>query len=360
MLPDFLAVKANRFSRLLRRRGFFVFGDIFAYRLHLYLRMPAVVLIYPDTVMVDIVAVGNLEGRFNIVGGVNTDHRIFIEVCDGNVDRRGIGDLDNGIFRDHNVIGKGCTDVHIKRRLNYDHDNYDCQRYEEAEKPLHELGRKHPEINKHLRQTENGCHKGYGEVLDGKPERTDIIGGEYIKDGGQNNQTEPVLLIDEPADKRHRNGRQRPHKPVGIIPEQLPAHILERHFKEINQRLADEEEYKDLGCADQRLPDFFKEAAVFGVVLSIAVCHNDDCEEEPRLKRDTHSLKGSILENRYNQKYRCHHSGSDREQNDVPPAHVQSAVGFFNEADKGIFVLRCSVFHNDNQPLLFFLLYRIK
>ena len=40
--------------------------------------------------MVDIVAIGNLEGRFNIVGGVNMDARIFTEVCDGNVDRRGM------------------------------------------------------------------------------------------------------------------------------------------------------------------------------------------------------------------------------------------------------------------------------
>ena len=224
---------------------------------------------------------------------------------------------------------------------------------------MHELGRKHPEVDKHLRQTENGGHKPYGEVLEGKPERADIIGGQYKKDGGQNDQTEPVLLIDVPADERHGNGRQRPLEPVGIIPEQLPAHLLERHFKEINQRLADEEEYKDLGGADQRLPDFIKEAAVFGVFLLIAVRHNDDREEDPRLKQATHSFKGRILENRDDHKERCQHSGSDREQNDVPPAHVQSAVGFFNEADKGIFVLRCSVFHNDNQPLLFFLLYRI-
>ena len=79
-----------------------------------------------------------------------------------------------------------------------------------------------------MRQTENSGNKLYGEVLEGKPERADIIGGQYIKSRGQNDQTEPVLLIDVPADERHRNGRQRPLEPVGIIPEKLPRTALQR------------------------------------------------------------------------------------------------------------------------------------
>ena len=63
--------------------------------------------------------------------------------------------------------------------------------------------------------------------------------------------------------------------------EILEGFILERYFKEINQRLADEKEDKDLCGANQRFLDFFKKACILGYFLFVAICHDNNRKEDP-------------------------------------------------------------------------------
>ena len=99
-------------------------------------------------------------------------------------------------------------------------------------------------------------------MLEGKNKSIDILNSEQAQYREQNDQAQPVLLVNVPSDERHGNCGNRPLEPEGVIAEESPAILTEWHLKEIDQRLTDKEEDKHFRGTDQRLPDFFKKARV--------------------------------------------------------------------------------------------------
>ena len=148
-------------------------------------------------------------------------------------------------------------------------------------------------------------------MSEGKHQRSDTIQHQHKHHRQKNQHTEPVLLSDIPADICHRQCRNCPQHPESVIPKQIPPHRAERHLEQIDQRLADQKEYKCLESGIKRCP---------------AVDHNDDRKEDPCLKCDSHVIERSLFKSRNDQKHsghnRCQHCIYDNYRS----AHVQPAI----------------------------------
>ena len=105
---------------------------------------------------------------------------------------------------------------------------------------------------------------------------TDADGGEK---NGHNREDEagiPLILFQIPADKTGWEGREGDFEPIGVVLEEAPAHVAERHLDEINEGLRDKEENENFES---------------GIERGFAVYDDKDSGEDPPFRGD-----GDVME----------------------------------------------------------------
>ena len=125
----------------------------------------------------------------------------------------------------------------------------------------------------------------------------------------------PLVFFHVPADETGWEGREGDFEPIGVVLEETPAHVAERHLDEIDEGLRDKKENEN-----------FKG----GVERGFAIHDDEDSGEDPPFGGDSDVVEGIAVRNKEG-----HEGGvdthDDGKNNQFRPGKIKTAEELVKE-----------------------------